>query len=105
MKSSSLYAFALQVCGGLLVACSGKKTDDQPLTEEPATAVSEESTAASFDISALPISTVELGETPYFDLPEGYEHRWKNDITVLDQLSFWTKAHFEIPEGKIFAIR
>lgn len=105
MKTSLNYAVALVITGIMFSNCSGKKNDNPPTSEEVVSDSSAEPAKASFDINAFPLSTVELGEIPYLTLPAGYEHKWKDQITDLDQLAFWTTDHFEIPEGKVFANR
>ena len=56
-----------------------------------------------FDIESVPVSTVALGEFPYFTLPEGYRNPNRpQPVREFDRVAVWTGDRLEWVEGRIF---
>lgn len=59
-----------------------------------------------FDIESVPVSTVALGEFPYFTLPEGYRNPNRpQPVREFDRAAVWTGDRLEWVEGRIFESR
>ncbi|WP_374514467.1 OmpA family protein [Brevundimonas sp.] len=56
--------------------------------------------AAGFDLTAVPLSTAELGAFPYFSLPEGYERTGEESYDHF-AFPFWVEGAFRTVEGKV----
>jgi len=67
---------------------------------DPAAAAAPEAVPVAFDLTQVPISTVELGAFPYVPVTPGYEVR---DEKTMDLAAFpiWTGAAFHVVEGKV----
>ncbi len=94
MRHTILFGLAI----GLLVSsCKTSGADSAKSKNEAVQSV-------GFDLTKLPISSVEIGSMPYFQLPDGYTFSTRT-INDYDFLRFWTGTDFLLPEGKVFQSR
>ncbi|MGM1429734.1 OmpA family protein [Sphingobacterium lactis] len=109
MKKNTLF-FGVLPAFLMLNACNNAEKQDEGkndtvvvVTDTVATTVP--GNAAIFDPSSLPVSTADLGEYPYFALPDwvsddtGYGYDKKSDF---GKLEIYTKDGFISVEGKVF---
>ncbi len=62
-----------------------------------------EAAPKAFSPDSLPVSEVELGEFPYFRLPEGYHTKLRNEATqALGRFAFWHGAGYIEANGRIY---
>ncbi|MET0328932.1 MAG: OmpA family protein [Luteimonas sp.] len=60
--------------------------------------------ASGFDITALPVSTAELGEFPFFSIPAGYRAMPNNTRTLeFGEFVFWNGDDLTHVEGRVYA--
>src|SRR5690606_27897945 len=60
--------------------------------------------SVDFDISAVPISSVPLGEFPYLSLPDGYVGTMSRSPDFA-RYPFWNGERFQIVEGRLWMTR
>jgi len=114
-KPLPAFILALALCALLATGCSGageapaalpqaagagQGGSDAQADDMDAAADDAEEADSGFDLSALPVSTVTIGDFPYLSLPAGY--RTSDASTFdLDRAPFWTGEGFEWVEGRV----
>ncbi|WP_038342969.1 OmpA family protein [Acinetobacter sp. A47] len=87
------------------IGCSQKS--EKPETPEKSSAPTEypsaeaQTKADTFHINQVPVSTIELGDFPFIQLPKGY-HFAHQSTEKFAQMAFWTGDKLEKVEGKLF---
>lgn len=81
-----------------LTACGQPEAAKAPATE-PTTATPE-AAPATFDLSAVPVSTAPLGASPYFTVPAGYRAE-ATGVIQATRFPIWTGAGFQTVEGDV----
>ena len=59
---------------------------------------------AEFDISAIPVSTVPLGDFPYISLPQGYVSNGNPETKQIARFPFWVKGRPHWVEGRFYLV-
>lgn len=80
---------------------------EAPAVEAPAaneTAAPATAASADFDISAVPVSSVALGEFPYLSLPDGYTGTMARSPDFATY-PFWNGERFQMVEGRLWMTR
>lgn len=107
-------SFSILLSGIIFLnACSTKsKTDDgaaaEPVEQQGSDTASAESSAddgakaATFDISSLPVSEAELGDFPFFTLPDGIKEQNKAYQSKYDRLVLPLNGKMTSLEGKVY---
>lgn len=92
----------------MLTACgSGDKTaapaaeTETAAAPDPVAAEAPEAVPVAFDLTQVPISTVELGDFPYVPVTPGYEVRYDKTMD-LAAFPIWTGAAFQVVEGRVY---
>lgn len=67
-------------------------------------ATSESAKSADFDISAIPVSTVPLGDFPYISLPQGYVSNGQPETKKIARFPFWVKGQAHWVEGRFYLV-
>lgn len=112
-KPLTAFLLAFALCALSATGCSG--ADDAPASPSQAAGPEQDGNGSQagdvdtdsdqvadtgFDLSALPVSTVAIGDFPYLSLPSGY--RTSDASTFdLDRAPFWIGEGFEWVEGRV----
>lgn len=112
MLKKSLFAMALTAL--VMAGCDKKNTESEPVTDvssEPASTdasvdadMSKQTDEPAFDISAVPPSTVPLGDFPYITLPPGYISNGKPETKRIARFPFWVKGKAHWVEGQFYLV-
>lgn len=93
-----------------MIACSKPQQEEKTNPPEVSTETTVETvpdhatanTPIAFDLTKIPLSTANLGDFPYIELPEGYRYQ-NSEQRNFERVPFWTGQDFEWIEGKLFS--
>lgn len=81
-----------------------KAIDAKQAKPDTPPAADESAKSAGFDISAIPVSTVALGDFPYISLPPGYISNGEPGAKRFARFPFWVKGQAHWVEGRFYLV-
>lgn len=103
MRILAVTALSLMLanCGGAPQNSSQPAADNATASPQPA--AGEQAAGAGFDIKRVPISSAEMGEFPYFSLPEGYSSQGYGKFNKdFARFPFWVNGQAVWVEGQFY---